>query len=304
MAEKQSGGLGKSLILSRVFVLGGVCLGVFALYLATLGAGPLLFIVIGLAVASVIWGVRMKREANRAFKKDHVEAALRRAFDVTRYEPGHCPWTGEALRALACFDSFDASYGSDFLEAAYQGTPFTRSDLTLQKEEEYEEEDNDGNKTTRTRMVSFFHGCVLTFLFAEAFESEVRIVSRSFGGYEAAGMRDKVETELEAFNKRFWVHAQDSVYALKILKPQMILGIFSMHEAIQAPLLAIFKERHLHVFVNSGRDAFDLSGLKGMERELDLLERDIKLITDFMDTMHLKKEKLSPNEGGENPARA
>lgn len=303
MTKEKPEGLGNTLILSKVLFLGGVGLACLALYLATLGIGAALFITLGLAAALLFSGVHMIRTANRTFKKNHVEGELRQAFDVTRYEPGHCPWTDDALRALECFKSFDAFYGSDFLEAAYQGKPFTRSDLTLQEEEEYEEEDEDGNKTTHTRMASFFHGCVLTFLFAEAFESEVRIVSKNFDGYESAGRWDKVETELEAFNERFRVGAKDPVHALKILTPQMILGIFSMHEAVQAPLLAIFKERRLHVFINSGRDAFELSGLRGMERQMDLLRQDIGCITNFMDTMYFKKDALSLKEAAENLVR-
>jgi hypothetical protein len=100
-----------------------------------------------------------------------------------------------------------------------------------------------------------------------------------------------VETELAAFNDHFQVFALDPLDAMAVLTPQMIEGIFSLNNVFREPMALYFNENTMSAFISMKRQAFDASGDKTLTEERELLQKDIRLVTDFLDTMYFKRQE-------------
>jgi hypothetical protein len=78
--------------------------------------------------------------------------------------------------------------------------------------------------------------------------------------------------------------------ALETLKPQVIEAIFWLSRTVSVPVALYFSGRETYAFLRMSRDAFDVSWRHTLPEERELLQRDIKLVTDFPDTMYFKPD--------------
>jgi hypothetical protein len=163
-------------------------------------------------------------------------------------------------------------------------------------------EDKDGDTREEERWRDVFRGRAMRFDFADKFRGRVQVISKDFDGAGVKSSRGKwqtVETELAEFGRHFDVFAIDPLDAMAALTPQMIEGIFYLKKALDVPTALYFIDNTMVVFKATGREAFDVSGKHTLLEERGLLQRDIALVTGFLDVMYFR-----PQEGADSITEA
>jgi hypothetical protein len=239
----------------------------------------------------------LRARYNTGFKENFVTAELSKVFGNLEYKPNES-FSGDEVGGLGFFAHGDRLGGSDFIEADYRGVHFSQSDLNVLEVWTETEEDNNGNtrEVERTRRV--FGGRMMKFNFADAFRGDVQVISRDFSDarlFESSDGWQTVETELAEFGEHFRVFARDPLDAMAALTPQMIEGIYYLEGAVNVPVAFYFRGNSMYAFLATGRDAFEASGKTLLEAR-KLLQKDIGLVTNVMDTMYFRKQV-----GGEAP---
>jgi hypothetical protein len=280
--------------LSYLLGLGGLS-GALAL-----GASPYPAIFAGaiLFFPLFIWSVNKKISYNHKFKSIFVTAELANIFEKIRYEQfNHI--SSEEIRALGLLEYVDSISGSDLIEADYNGLHFLQSDLEVLEVWTETEVDRNGHSHEVRRTREIFKGRILKFQFPENFKTEVRVMSKDFNGAADPGSSwENIETELAEFNDRFKVISPDPEAALTVLTPQMIEGIYWVERTIDKPVCFCFKDDSLYTFFDTGDNAFE-ANRKTLLESRTKLKKDIKLITDFLETMYFKgQNKISESGNG------
>lgn len=242
---------------------------------AILGYGPL-----------SLWARSMKREYEATFKEVVVAPELAKTFDNLVYEP-HGVFDAETLRDLGFFTRFSGVAGSDRITAEYKGIRFVQSDISLL------EQGRGGADRETAQQVSLFNGRVMRFAFAESFSGPVQVVRRDFAQAQVTGERgawQPVETELAELGEDYRIFALNPLDAMRVLTPQMIEGIFYLDKAVRVPLAFYFTGNFMYAFLALTRDAFDVSRKKTLLEEREFLQKDITLVTDFLETMYFRAQ--------------
>ena len=237
------------------------------------------------------WSALIKKRYSDAFKENIVKAELDKAFENLHYDPQGAV-DQDSIRTLHCFRSFDAFTGNDLITADYNGLHFTQCDMGVMERYTVTVEDSNGDTHTEERWRDVFRGRAMRFDFADAFRGKVQVVSKDFDAAEvkqSRGQWQSVETELAEFSKYFDVYAPDPLDAMTALTPQMIEGIFYLKKALDVPTALYFSGNTMTVFLALKREAFDVADKNTLLEEVRLLERDIALMTGFMDVMYFKR---------------
>ena len=219
------------------------------------------------------------KKYRRDFKELVARALLESILDNVDYRPAE-RFDDETIRASGLFDSCDTFSGGDYLIAEHKGRRFTQSDLCLQ--EEYEARDSDGDTVTRYRDV--FHGRLMMFDYDAVSNEPVSVRDkRVFKG------KGTVETELYAFNERFRVIAQDSVAALRMLRPQVLEGIILAVDRIHHPVSLSFVQDKIFVAIH-GLDSFeaDTIGNANLTEQRRRVAGEIQAILDMVENLYFK----------------
>ena len=95
------------------------------------------------------------------------------------------------------------------------------------------------------------------------------------------------------FNKKFKILTGDGHTAFYLLTPHFMEQLVAADEAADSSTMFCFKDGRVHIVMFSGRDSFELSGVKldKMENVRQKFRRDLKYMTDVMDIL-LAHDKL------------
>lgn len=265
----------------------------FLLADTSLEAAPGIIIIASSAVSGIffIWSARIKKRYSDAFKENMVQVELAKVFENLNYEP-QGQFDPAFIRNLQFFRSFDGCTGNDLIIADYNGLHFTQCDMGVMERYTVTVEDNNGNTHTEERWRDVFRGRAMRFEFADAFRGKVQVVSKDFDAARVRPSRGEwqsVETELAEFGKYFEVYAPDPLDAMAALTPQMIEGIFYLKKALDVPTALYFTGNMMIVFMALNREAFDVADKNTLLEEVQFLERDIALMTGFMEVMYFKR---------------
>jgi hypothetical protein len=216
---------------------------------------------------------------------------LREAFEVNNYTPGgHI--SAELVRSAGLIDDWNKIEGSDLIEGAYKGTNILYSDLHLEREET--ERDEDGK--VKKRYVTVFKGQWLVCDFGKELAASLRLIERR-GGTKWNRVHDvsksSVETENAAFNKKFRIITGDGHTAFYLLTPHFMERLVAADEAADSSTLFCFKGGKAHIALYSGRDSFELKGVKldSVDNARQKFRSDLKYMTGVMDIL-LAHDKL------------
>lgn len=272
-----------------------ILLGVAAFCLTLMADGPFSAACMagGFAYAvPVLWSRSLRSRYNKEFKGTIVAAELSRVFTNLEYLPTE-KFDANALQELGFFVPFNELGGSDLIMAEYKGIRFTQSDISLARTGTTR--DDDGKEREYSSV--FFNGRAMRFDFTDAFKGDVQVVKRNFGQARVTqpqGEWQSLETELAEFGEDYRIFAKDPVAAMTVLTPQMIEGIYYLDKTLRVPLALHFTGRSMFVFMALARDAFETSKKKTLLEEREFLEKDIALITGFLETMYFKERAVTP----------
>jgi hypothetical protein len=280
---------------ARLALIGAVILALVGVYV---GIHVTMNAYVTLAIAALCffplfgWSRALKRRYNEGFKSNFVAAELSKIFGDLRYKPDEC-FSRDEILGLGFFSHTDGIGGSDFIEADYKGLRFSQSDLVVEEIWTETVTDSDGNTGEVTRSREVFGGRVMKFDFADSFRGDVQVLSGDFDGarvLDSGAGWQKVETELAEFGERFKIFARDPLDAMAALTPQMIEGIYYLERAVNKPLSFYFRGNSMYAFLSLGHDAFEV-GKKTLLEAREQLTGDIKLTTDFLETMYFRRQE-------------
>lgn len=142
--------------------------------------------------------------------------------------------------------------------------------------------------------IQLFEGQVMIFSLFDAHkisESPIQVFARE--GEREKGLTFPVcaETENEAFNQKFSVHAQDGHNAFYILTPRVMEDIMAFSEMMQARVYIVFSGRCMYVGCEQGDNPFDAQVDVPVEEQSHRILRAAELIQKARDTLvHLEED--------------
>lgn len=219
-----------------------------------------------------------------AFKEQVVIAGLESALDNMDFQPG--AKLDEALvKASALFPDYEVYMGNDYLAADYRGRHFIQSDIRLQEEREESYRDSDGDWQTRTVYVTIFSGRLVVFDYDAISNEPVAVYDRHGGKPKQS---EAIQTELDAFNRRFFVVASSPAAAFRILTPPVLEGIVLASGKLGCPMSLSFRDDKLYVALYCG-DSFEASGGDTtLSEQRQRISKEIRAMLDLVDILYLK----------------
>ncbi len=244
-------------------------------------------------------GYWLSGKANRLFREKYVLSLLTERFENLKYDRNG-RFGRELFQELRVMERIYSVDGNDWIEADYKGIHFVSADCRA-----FQTSLLDGiaaiggNAALALTDEGCFNGRIFHFRFARSFGNGLQIItpdfmhavfSRGWPGQSVPLGWERVETELYEFNRYFDVYAPAAPAALEILKPQVIEAVALVRRLTTLPLLFCFKNQDLYLFIDCGRDMFDLTNKSGRSsvEEYDKLKADVATVTAFLDTMYLK----------------
>lgn len=222
----------------------------------------------------------------RVFKEQVVATSLQSVLSNMDFKP-EAKLDEATVKASALFPRYDIYNGNDYLAADYHGRHFIQSDVHLQEEREETYRDDDGELQTRTVYVTIFRGRLMVFDYDTISDEPIAV-------YDRYGSRPKnnesIQTELDAFNRKFTVIAPSPMAALRILTPPVLEGIVLASEKLSCPLYLSFRADKLYVALACG-DGFEAAnGDVTLSEQRRRVTGEIKAMLDLVDTLYLKKQ--------------
>lgn len=214
---------------------------------------------------------------------------IKELFDVKIYLPNeHMP--REIVASAGLVYSWDDISGSDYFEGSYKGVNILYSDLLLSHEET--DTDSDGHKTTNH--VTDFKGQWMVCDFGKELSATVRLIERKSGTmfrHKYDRSKSDVETENTEFNKKFRISTVDGHTAFYLLTPHFMERVIALDKMAKASALFCFQDGKVHIALYSGRDSFELKGVKlnSMEGVRQKFRDDLKYLTDIVDELLLNE---------------
>lgn len=265
--------------------------------------GLFVFLPLSLVAAAVyflvVWPMRQSYRSE--FKERIVRTGLEDLLQNVDFRPEES-FPAEEVLATGIFDRADRVDGNDLIHADYGRIHFTQSDIFLGTiTGTMVTEDADGQTIEVPKVKRLFGGRLMRFDFPEPFAEPVQVLSKNFrhganspsllktltGRASAAAL----ETELDSFNQRFHVFAEDAAKALQVLRPQMIDGINRLGEQIQEPMAFSFVERSMYVAIDlDGADSFEAktAGFTTLTQQRETVKEEVSFILKFLEQVYVK----------------
>ncbi len=254
------------------------------------------FVVIGPAVAALAcacpFHFLVVRQAHQrfslAYKNRYVLPTLEGTgyFEDLHYQPkGGLSYNEIRDSGVVACGEYKYYETEDLLTGRYQGIPFLYGDVKTQYLR---------RKAKRNEIRTLFQGQVMRFsaqgrskrsfghlqIFEKEFLSDLR-------GWTAS---NRIETEDEAFNRRFQVYAADSHNAFYILTPQMLQQITRLADLLKDQVAITFTGSSLYVAVSRTRSAFEPHVDEPVAQQRQYILEDVELMRQAGDLLILELE--------------
>ena len=249
-------------------------------------------IIISFAIVAIIFTTREQAKKYKdAYKSYFVEKNLAKTFTDLKYSH-EMGLSRSVLSATQMIDTGDVYGSNDLTTGKYKDVAFTQADVHIQEKHT----DSDGN----TQYVTIFKGRFMIFEFPKKFSFRLEVVEKGFGAAMVPSKNktngrkfEKVKLESSEFNKMFRTFAEDGFEAFYLLDPAFIDNILKLGNEYKGKLLLCFLENRLVVGLKDGKDAFEPPSIfKEIDEtaESEKINKDIRLITDFVDKLKLDRK--------------
>lgn len=227
-----------------------------------------------------------------AYKAYFVASTLARYFENLSYShdsgmPEHI------LAATNMISTKDRYTSNDLTIGTYKGNRFVQADIKIEEEHE----DSDGGSTYTT----VFKGRWMVFEFPKQFNFHLLVRGHHCGRIvslkRTSRKFEKIETESITFNKMFKIYAEDGFETFYLLQPDFIQDLEDLGTEVKGRLILCFADNKLHIGINNGSDSFEPprpSKPIDEAAEFAKVEKEIKLITDFVDRLELSPKLFTP----------
>ena len=254
--------------------------------------------IIGAIVGAVIVSFATSKDAKaykKAYKSYFVETTMRKYFTDLSYNH-EAGLAREVLKNTGMITTGDIYHSNDFTSGKYHEVPFSQADVEIQ--DEYT--DSDGN----THITTLFKGRWMIFEFPKKFNFRIAIKGKRGGQILSLSKRfgknarkfKKAEVESTEFNKMFKLYSEDGFETFYLLDPAFIKNLEDLGTETNGRILLCFVDNRLHIGINNYMDSFEppkASRRIDEQAEFAKVEKDIKLITNFVDQLKLDHRLFS-----------
>lgn len=271
-------------------------LGVF-LHLTLLG-----IIIIILSLGFYFIKVKNKiDDYKNLFKNNLVKACLEEEFTELNYEED-MGISMDEVKESGLIDLNDEFHSNDLIVAKYEKVKFKQSDIVVYELIKRGPDDYNADKK------ECFIGRFLVFDFMKSTDSLVKVLGKNYKpGEENQGVIEAVKNkvaglntenqvflESEIFNNNFKTFCDNAQTAFYILTPQMIEAITMLSDKYEGKIAISFKNEKMYVAISSKKDSLEAKLLSNRTiwQEKELVLKDIKVITDFIELMKLENNIL------------
>lgn len=265
-----------------------------------LGASLHLFGIIIIILSLGFYFIKVKNQVDQykeLYKNNIVRVCLEGEFTELNYEAG----TGisiDEVKESGLVDLNDEFHSNDLIVAKYGKVKFKQSDIAVHELIKRGPDDCNADKK------ECFIGRFLVFDFMKTTDALVKVLGKNYkprgenqGVIEkvintVAGLNkeNQVFLESESFNHNFKTFSSDAQTAFYILTPQMIDAITMLSDKYEGKIAISFKNEKMFVAISSKKDALEAKVLSNRTiwQEKELVLKDIKVITDFIELMKLE----------------
>lgn len=278
----------KKLTPGYLMIAGGAVLAL-AGFFGFMNGSMLLFVLMILGILLIVFGALRVSQVHKEIKKllsDHLmPPVLREIFDTATHDPfGRLP-DGIVYGIDMELPTFNEVSGSDHIRGIYKGLEVEMSDLHLVHHERRRVYVNGKWKTQETR-TTVFQGQWLVCDFGKELAADLLLREKGMLDFS----RSTVETESEAFNKRFCIRSRDGHSVFYILTPHMMEYILSMDDMGGGTTRMRFtREGKVHIAIHNNHDSLQIrAGDYGdLDKIREQFRSDIRYLTDLIDELRL-----------------
>ena len=139
--------------------------------------------------------------------------------------------------------------------------------------------------------------------FGKELSASVRLIERKGGtrfNRKRDGGKSDIETENIEFNKKFRITTADGHTAFYLLTPHFMERVMAVNKMAKASSLFCFQDGKVHIALYSGRDSFELNGVKlnNMDNVHQKFRGELKYLTDIVDELLLNKRLFKEISAG------
>ncbi|MBN3490684.1 DUF3137 domain-containing protein [Acholeplasma equirhinis] len=276
------------------YIIGAVLLVISFLTELQGGSLPIMFF-IGIALLIVGFIIQVSSQAaskpfREKFKSQVILTLLKNRYEDVMYFPNQAINLQEIL-STGLVKSPDRWNGEDYISGTYKNIKFRVSEFKL--EERHVTRDSKGN--THVTYQTYFRGRWFIYKFPKRFAHQIRIVEKSFLGFNFApsGFK-KIETESIEFNKKFSVQSTDQHHAFYIITPMMIERLQQLEASFKGELSMLWRGDELHIAINDSTDRLEPKlSIPLNDEGVKLYDKDIVIISEIVDRFGLDRVKFN-----------
>ncbi len=249
--------------------------------------------------------VVMKKMSNykKSFKNYIVKASLEGIFSELCYDPD----MGISAEEVGISDLVELKaefVSNDLIVAEYGKVKFKQSDIIISDKRKIVGDNGIANEVTTT----CFTGRFLVFDFLKPTSAPIKVLGKNYkpeGNNQGlltslknklinSRNEEQVFMESELFNENFKVFCCEPQTAFYILTPQIVEAISMLSNQYEGKIALCFRDQKMYVAINSKKDSLEAKILSNRTiwEESDLVQKDIKVITDFIELMNLENNTL------------
>ena len=229
---------------------------------------------------------RLQRKMKEQFGAPLVRKALSMVFDRVEYRPfDRLPDHVMRVDRMNLPFDVDRIEGSDYTRVLYKGMELEFSDVKLIDRR------SSGKSTT---YVTVFEGLWLVCDFRKEISGEILLQEGNRSGFrffDKLGYHDQViETENEAFNKKYLIVAENEHDAFYVLTPHMMEYIEEMDaRGGGVSYMRFTPDGKAHIAIHSGKDFFEVDSKTAPDMIIEKFLSEIYYVTGLLDTLHLSE---------------
>ncbi len=261
--------------------------GIIIVIIGLLKNGAIGFGIIIAGGILAVYGARLRQRAEGEYKAQLGQTVIRQvlseAFDhVYEYNPGGHIDNGIIKRTHMVFPfDFHEIEGSDYVKARYRGVDIEMSDITLIRVIKSTYTDDHGNDQETEKRKTMFEGQWIVCNFHKKLSADLSV-------FEGGRRKGQIETENDAFNRKYGISCSSAHDAFYILTPHMMENILAMDDRADGDTYMRFlREGKVHLAINSGRNNFEIGKMNkaSVDRLREKFRDELQYITDVIDLL-------------------
>ncbi|MCD8090416.1 MAG: DUF3137 domain-containing protein [Clostridiales bacterium] len=286
----------KKIIIGYAVIGLGLIICVFGFFMRTASSSAVFDIFNYSGLLSAFLGIAyvkyVQKKIKLAVSENIMPEILNSFFDKWEYHPDKRLPDSIVKNVDLEIPSYSDVTGSDYIRAVDKGINIEMSYIEFTYERTKTSVNSRRETITEVYDISVFKGQWIVCDFKKELSADLLLREKRPGENTLGKIfkgKEAVQTENEAFNKKFVIRTPDPHTAFYVLTPHMMEYIMAADKKAGGELHMRFCGSRVHIAVNSGRDAFELTNreTKNLDKVRADFAADLRYITDIIDELRL-----------------